>query len=244
MESAEYKAMFQVEHTHWWFASRRLFIQKILRGLNYPNGTSLRIADIGAGTGGMIDFLKRYGRVVGIEPSGIGRKLAKKRGGMLRRGKAERTGLASNSFDMVCLLDVLYHRDIDQKKALEEAWRILKSGGLLLVTDAAMPWLYSGNDKAVHGARRYTISSVSKVLSAAGFTQVRATYTFFFLFPIFTLWRLLPRFFASKKYTSDVHPVPWALNGALRVVCAIEAACLPVISYPWGSSVLVVARKS
>ena len=93
MEEPEYRAMYAVEKTHWWFVSRRIFVDTLLRESGCSAYISRivsvrtpRIADVGAGTGGMIPLLEQYGSVVGIEPSIWGRTLAKKRRIALRKG--------------------------------------------------------------------------------------------------------------------------------------------------------------
>lgn len=242
MEEYEYQVMYDVEKTHWWFVSRRLFLEAVFRHVGIGS-KRLAIADIGAGTGGMVAFLKRYGTVVGIEPHRKARTLAKKRGIALRGDSAERTRLATTSMDMVCLFDVLYHRGIDERKALVEANRILKPGGLLVVTDCAMPWLAGPHDRAVHGRIRYTHTLLKSRVAQAGFSIRKVSYMFFFLFPWFAMKRLVDRFFNAKGRVSDVSAFPAKINEMCIFLHRIESRLLPFISYPYGSSVLVVARK-
>ncbi len=242
MEEHEYQVMYDVEKTHWWFVSRRLFLESMFRHIGI-GVKRLTIADIGAGTGGMFSLLKRYGTVIGIEPHHKARKLAKKRGISLRADNAERTKLATRSMDMVCLFDVLYHRGIDDRKALAEANRILKPGGLLIVTDCAMPWLAGPHDRAVHGRIRYTSALLGSRVAQAGFGIRKISYMFFFLFPWFAMKRLVDRFFNVKGCASDVSAVPTKINEMCIFLHRIESWILPFVSYPYGSSVLVVARK-
>ncbi len=242
MKEPEYRAMFDVEESHWWFVARRLFLSALLR--NIPR-TKHIIVDIGAGTGGMIRFLKQYGTVIGIEPNDTGRTLAKKRGIILRSANAHHTKLSSKSVDIVCFFDVLYHRGIDDARALAEAHRILRPGGLLIITDCAIPFLEGPHDRAVEGRERYVLSSLVHKIRHSGFTVERQTYMYFLLFPIILIKRLVDRWAVRDDLAhSDVMPVSQWIQTITKMVNSIESVGLRWLSYPWGSSLCVLAQKS
>ncbi len=234
--------MYKAEDSHWWFVVRRWFIEVFL---GKPSQKKLRIADIGAGTGGTTAWLARYGQVVGVEPSSLGRSLAQKRGIKLKKGTAVRTGLPANSFDLVTILDVLYHKNIsDDVAALKESRRILKPGGRILVTVAAFEWLSGRHDASVHGRRRYTRGQLVKKIEQAGFIVGRASYTFFLVFPLIVISRLLERVMPiRKKATSDVHAMPQMFSIFLLVLGRLEAKLLRWVSFPFGASIFVKATK-
>jgi SAM-dependent methyltransferase len=238
MNIEEYVAMAAVEDMHWWFAARKLFIRAFLKDHLQKK---LRIVDIGAGTGGTTAWLKKYGTVVGVEPSPHARELAKKRGIILRPGTAEQTRLPARTFDLVTILDVLYHKDVEETKALKEANRLLREGGFLLVTDCALPFLTGPHDRAVFGKRRYMLSEIISLVEDAGFAVRAATYTFFLVFPFTLIHRLLRKH--ERTGRSDVFMPPKAINAFFFLLSRIEAALIPYIQLPWGSSLLVYAQK-
>ncbi|HEX8917251.1 MAG TPA: class I SAM-dependent methyltransferase [Chloroflexota bacterium] len=243
MKQQEYARQFAVEATHWWFVARRRFVERVLDIVEIAKGSRLRIADIGAGTGGMERFLSAYGTVIGIEPSPTGRILAKKRGIRLQAGTAEQTDLESASVDLVCFFDVLYHKQVDVTRALNEAHRILKPNGTLVITDCAVPWLYGPNDRAVEGRERFTKQYLMDLVTS-GHLQVRyCSYIYFLLFPVFMVGRLTQKYILPKREVSDVAPLPTWVNTVFSAICRVEERFLPFGSLPWGSSLILIAQK-
>lgn len=237
--------MYRVEKTHWWFAARRLFIETIVKqyvALSRPFRLR-RVADIGAGTGGMIPFLSRYGDVTGIEINGAARSLAKKRNVHLRKGTAHHTGLSSGRFDMVTFFDVLYHKGIDESLALQEAYRLLRTDGVLVVTDSAFEFLSGPHDRAVEGKTRYTSKELREHIERAGFTVLYSGYLFAWVFPVLALKRIVDRHVKKNQSISDVVPVAGWINRLAYAICMCEAVGLRYGSYPFGTSVCVVAYK-
>ena len=243
MKKREYLAMSSVEFSHWWFRSRRLFLRTVFSRIGLKKSDNAIIADIGAGTGGMEDFLSQYGRVIGIEPNVIGRSIAKQRHIVLHSGTATRTGLADESCEIVCFFDVLYHKDIDVTKALKEARRVLKKDGLLIVTDCAMPWLFGPHDVAFQARERFMLTTLKKQVQTAHMTPIFSRYMFFFTFPYFAGKRLYDKFFYTKNHVTDVQTVSPIVNMLVFNICRLEAYILPYVSFPWGSSLLLIAKK-
>lgn len=111
MKKEEYYKMFNFEDSHFWFLGKRFFIRTILD--KYIPKKKLLILDLGCGTGGISVFLKKYGRVIGLEKNKIAIHLAKKRNlKIIQQDIQKPLPFSNNSFDLITILDVLYHKNI------------------------------------------------------------------------------------------------------------------------------------
>lgn len=243
MEPREYELSFALEGEHWWFRAKRALVLWLLRRYGWTGGRGL---DLGCGTGGMLDALAHCGTWVGADAEGLALAFSRKRGvSRLVAASAVALPFREDVFDACLCLDVLYHRAVpSDAAALAESHRILKPGGLLIVTDSAFAWLRSPHDEAVHGLRRYTRAELAERVRAAGFTPLFTSYTYCLVFPVIAAFRLARRRRPSPGgRSSDVFPLPRGATRALLAIQALERGLLRLGPLPFGSSVLCVARK-
>lgn len=237
MIDEEYHRMEKLEEYHWWFVAKRNFVKSLL-----PKSKEFKILDIGSGTGGTTKFMEKYGDVIGLEKNPIGIRLARKRGLKVVDGDAQKLPFKNSSFDMVTIFDVLYHQDVkNDTRAIRETYRVLESGGKLVITDSALDFLRSSHDKAVYTRHRYYKGELIEKLKKTGFEIEKASYIFFFVFPLFLVSRVVGKFF--KKEDSDLKRVPKTLNNLLIYICGFEAKILQYINLPIGSSLILIAKK-
>src|SRR5262249_51176293 len=110
MRADEYAAMYAVEDDHWWYAGRRRVADALLCDRFPGRRGELQILDAGCGTGGNSAYLRRYGRVTGIDFSAHALGFACERPGLrLARASVETLPFADASFDLVLSNDVLCH---------------------------------------------------------------------------------------------------------------------------------------
>lgn len=83
-------------------------------------------------------------------------------------GNAMKIPLKDEGFDSALLLQVLEHLDNPQK-ALDEAYRILRKGGYLILS---VPFMYPIHD-APYDYYRFTEYALSKMLKKTGFTIIK-----------------------------------------------------------------------
>jgi SAM-dependent methyltransferase len=248
MEKSEYRKHYDLEECHWWFRGRRKILLGLLAAFPRPNRPRVWL-DAGCGTGFNLTLLSRLGPAFGCDSSEDALAFCRKRGleGLVQ-ADVQQVPFKDDSFDGASLLDVLYHRAIrNDRTVLEEIHRTLRPGGILLVTDSALNALRSRHDAAVHGRERYTKKRLTGKIQSAGFDIVRASYFNFFLFPAVAAARLGERWLLPQTRAaapqSDLKRVAGPLNVLLEVVGGVEAALLKTIDFPWGSSIVVLARK-
>lgn len=241
MQSKEYQLMYQLEDQHWWFVAKRRYIQTYLSLISWPKST--RILDIGCGTGRNLKLLSRYGQAQGVDYSPQAIKFCQNRGLLIKKASADNLPFQSNSFNLVTLFDVLYHRGIkNDLKALKQAHRVLKSGGYLLLTDCAHQFLYGPHDQAQHARQRYSKKELLEKASKAGFRLKRSSYIYCVTFPVFLIKRLVSKYLA-KTDKSDVEPTPKIINQLLISLLQLEAKALKYFNLPFGSSIMILAQK-
>ena len=151
----------------------------------------------------------------------------------------------TNSLDVVTSLDVLYHRWISSDEgALAECYRILKPGGVLILTDSAFSFLSGPHDAVNLTARRYTLPQMREKLGRLGFKIKKQSYIHAWLFPIALARRWFQRTLAGQSPpTSDVQSLPGWLNIVLLQIGLLEVTWLKTRSLPVGTSILFVAQK-
>jgi SAM-dependent methyltransferase len=246
MERGEYDVMAAVEARHWWYGGMRSIAAALLDPL-YGRRRDLRILDAGCGTGGNMLFLRRYGRVLGLDLAPEALVYGSERlPGALARGSVLQLPYVDESFDLVTSFDVLYHRGVpDEVEALREVRRVLAPLGRLLIRLPAYEFLRSKHDRAVHTRRRYRVAEARALLAEAGFVVERCSYVNSLLFPLPLAQRLIERALPSLEQRASDLALPAApVNTLLRWPLAAEAAWLELGgAFPYGLSLVALAHS-
>lgn len=245
MEREEYAKMFDLEDSHWWFLGKQAIAQKLISGY-VSFSPEDQILDVGCGTGGMMQVLQRYGTTFGLDICSLGLQFASQRGfKLLAQGSVLSLPFAGDTFALVTSFDVLYHEQVDSDlQALREFHRICRPGGVLLLTDSALPILRSQHDEAYHATRRYTARQLREKVEATGFRIRKLSYMNTLLFPAVFAVRLWKRHvYESGVPCSDLWAVPPLLNRVLYSIYRLEANLVPFVNLPIGSSLVCVAQK-
>ncbi len=246
MEDSLYAIFDRSEERHWWFLGRRKVILSLVDRF-YRSRSNLVILDIGSGAGGTLRELERYGSAVGVDISSRAVDYCRNRGcrRLVRVGERN-LPFAPGVFDLIVALDVIEHIE-DDRAALGDYRRLLKPGGRLLLTVPAYQWLWSWHDQVNHHRRRYTALSLRAALREAGLIPERLSYYCFFLFFPVALVRILEKFLARlighRREDLAFRVPPGPVNGLLTNLFAAERHWLRRWGFPFGSSLLVVARK-
>ncbi len=230
-----------VEDWHFWYVVRRQILALLLDELRL--GPAARLLDIGCGTGGSSLVLARYGQAIGLDRELRSFRLAMDRPYSHRVvSGAETLPFADASFDAVVALDVLEHLD-DDLAAAREIRRVLKPGGAAVIFVPALNILWGHNDVISHHRRRYTHKSLSRVLTAAGFTLSHLGYFNLLLFLPTLAVRLLDRLTPKVTSRIEYQPGPSRWNSLLTRIFGLEVGLLRRTTLPLGTSVCCLAHK-
>jgi ubiquinone/menaquinone biosynthesis C-methylase UbiE len=240
MERIEYQLMDTLEQDFWWYRALHAAVCTRLAELHLPIGSA--VLDAGCGTGGMLKKLQSTFadlQLSGLEFDADAAAMAESKTQLpIMRGNVNAMPFADGQFAAILSQDVLYHRNVDEQAMLGECLRCLQPGGHLLVQVAAFKWMKSAHDEHVHGARRYTATSLRHALQQAGFTVLQTRYWNSLLFPLMMLQRLTV---GRHNPDSDVKAIaPW-LNGLFFQVLDTERRL--GIQLPFGGSVWALAVK-
>ncbi len=237
--------MAAVESHHWWYSGMRAIAAAWLDQA-LPGSPRHRMLDAGCGTGGNVEFLARYGQVVGIDLMALATQYATQRvPSQVARASVVALPFGDESFDLVTSFEVLYHRAVlDVSQALAETLRVLRPDGYLLVRLPAYGWLMSQHDRSVHTRERYTATQATALLQDANFVVERVSYCNSLLFPLALIERWVERFRPVAEVDSAMTMPDRLLNTPLRLALELEAALFAHgVHFPWGLSVLALARK-
>jgi ubiquinone/menaquinone biosynthesis C-methylase UbiE len=132
--------------------------------------------------------LRQFGPAFGFDLSEGGLMLARHAGLPLVRADAAVVPFASNSFDLVTSFDVMQCIPRDREAAREMA-RVVKPGGFVIISMAALPMLRGDHAEVWHEHRRYTRSTARALVEQAGLRVERLSYMFAALVPLMALTR-------------------------------------------------------
>jgi SAM-dependent methyltransferase len=234
----------RAEATHFWFHGFRSFVSPVLAA-QAAGRRNLRLIDCGCGTGSNLSLLTPHGRAFGFDVTSFGAARAASTGAPAARADITRIPFASDSFDVATSFDVL-QCVADDVPAIEEMARIVKPGGTVVLTLAALEALRGDHAAVWNEARRYTPASARRLVEEAGLEVRQLSFLFASLFPVMlavrTGQRLMQRF-RPPRADSDIAVPAAPINAVLTWLVRTEAAIARRVPMPIGSSLLVVATK-
>lgn len=234
---------------YFWLTSHNEIVERALtpylRAVDNDHGGRLRILDLGCGPGWTLERLALLGEAYGVEYSMAALGFARQRGlGGLVAGDGLALPFTSAAFDCVVAVEVLEHFEDDAAVA-REAWRVVRPGGLLLVTVPAFMALWRHHDEQYGHFRRYARRQLLTLLEGAGFQVLRSEFIkCLFFFPLL-LWARMnrPTAHGAAAARDDFFALPRWFNEVLRLQIVWETRLRLNRLAPFGVSLLAVARR-
>jgi SAM-dependent methyltransferase len=159
----------------------------------------------------------------------------------VRQGAAESLPFEDASFDLVTGLDVVEHLD-DDIAGLSEMRRVLCPEGRAVLFVPAFMFLWGVQDDISNHRRRYTLPELKQKLTDAGLTVERASYANITFFVPILVGRVLMRL-TGLRPASENNITIGALNGLLGRILGAESWWLRRVNFPFGVSIICVAKK-
>lgn len=196
-----------------------------------------KILEVGCGIGNFTKIVSKYGEVFAIDIDKnhiIAAHQQVKGNAKVELGDIENGENFFNGqkFDAVICLNVLEHIK-DDRKSLRNMYSILKKEGVLILLVPAHDFLFGEIDKSIGHYRRYNKTKLLKLLKSGGFKIIKAR--------LLNMFGALGWWFAGKllKNTGVDKSKVKLFDAFAPIILPIE----DVIEPPFGTSVLVIARK-
>lgn len=225
--------LWHMEHHHFWFKVRNLWIRQLLKKLPLP--PKAQILEVGCGSGAVTQALCQMGhQVTGVETA---RPLIQK---AAQRCPNARFVLGSvnelpkhlrGPYDAIAFFDVLEHLQ-DPRELIHQTLLYAKAGTHFLITVPAMEKLFSRVDAASGHKKRYERGELTILLASEGIGQVQEYGLFRWMVPLLKLHRPSknngtdPSSLTSQEKQDILNQdskVPWApINLFLRNFLSLE----------------------
>ncbi len=211
MDIKSYEEHKKMQETHWWFRGKKDIVLDFAEkqaGLSFKQENQ-KILDVGCGMGLMLNVLKDYGDVYGMDVEQIAVEYCLESYKDLKNkvkigALPDEVPFNNESFDYVFALDVFEHV-YDDRAAMKKVLNLLRPGGKLIITVPALMSMWSHHDEFNHHYRRYEKKELLEKISEVGFEIKRCSYYNVLLFLPAFLLRWIKNMF--KIESSDVASV-------------------------------------
>ena len=240
-----FKELVELEAGNFWFRARNKLIIWVLHKYSPELKSFL---EIGCGTGFVISAISKQfpnSKLSGSEYFEEGLLYARHRSPGVEFIQMDARSIPYESeLDAIGVFDVLEHIEEDEV-VLQQIYKALKPGGVVLITVPQHRWLWSAVDEYACHVRRYNANEIHEKVRKAGFEIIRSTSFVTTLLPAMYLSRLLQRNSVDVKIDAKaelrINPI---LNKFFEWMLHFELAVIRSgFNLPVGGSRLLVAQR-
>ncbi|GAB1490064.1 class I SAM-dependent methyltransferase [Opitutaceae bacterium] len=243
MDPAEYTKLAQVEADHWYYAGKREIVRHWIMRVRPPVASD-RLLDCGAGTGLFAQEMSAHCQVQVLDDHEDALRILRTRfrADQILSLAGDRVPLPDASLEYITALDVLEHVP-DDRAVVRGFHRLLKPGGLAVVTVPASMALWSDWDVGLHHFRRYDRHQLAALFPDSEWEIIQHTYTNVVAYPAVWLVRRWRRWFPRSSGGDRIEDkrLSPAVNALLRWLFVAPARWR--VPFPFGVSLLLVARR-
>ena len=211
---------------------------------------TIKILNVGVGTGHTSELLQEFGEVISIEyDKDCCQFVSETLDIQIENGSILNLNYPSNEFDLVCAFDVIEHVE-DDTQGVKELKRVCKGEGLVVITVPAYMFLWSRHDEINHHYRRYKKQQLLNLFNGEGKFVYHSYYNFWLFFPI-ALFRFLNNVLGLTKETDEDTGSDFTIMGKdnwisrilYRIFYSESFFIKNHISLPFGVSLITSWRK-
>ena len=245
MDAAEYDNIATVETEHWYYSGKRRVVREWIQKVRPPTQRDL-LLDCGAGTGLFAKEMEALCRVLVLDDHEEALRILRTRfkSDQILSLAGDQVPLPDGTLDYVTALDVLEHVP-DDRAVVRGFHRLLKPGGVAVVTVPASMALWSDWDVALHHFRRYNRPQLTALFPVEEWDVVHVNYTNVLVYPaVWSVrkWRAWRPKSANGERARTEDKIPSApINGLLRAQFVRLAHWS--VPFPFGVSLVLVATR-
>lgn len=237
--------MLHVEDATWLNRGRVALLQQLMK--KHLTKSTNQILDVGAGSGVFVNALSDFGEVDALEVSSRAwpRLSANPDIRTLYKDPLPEA-CVGGPYDLIVAMDVLEHIEDDRSAA---GWiaENLCDGGKFIATVPAYMWMFGDHDRANHHFRRYTRSSLLRILPSS-IRVLTCGYFNTVLFPAAVAgraaWQVKQQLFGRSRTAKQSSELPAVLDLCFGSILSCEANVIRRgIIPPFGLSVFCVASR-
>jgi len=191
--------------------------------------------------------LENYGEVIGVDNNERMVNYCRDKNKKVFLADARNLPFEDNYFDIVVALEILEHIR-DDNLAIKEIKRVLRGGGLLILSVPAFSFLFGSHDFLAEHFRRYNPKTLTGKLEDNNFKIIKKTFINFWLFFPIVIFRLLRNLIRkiSKEKSESLDSLTFEKNkiisNLLTFILATESFLLN-FNLPFGVTLLLIARN-